>query len=278
MGLFFPDDGYSLSRRQYGFNRYKQLMSLYAFQWMKVNLITVVGGLPLLFGLSFAILTSSILVLIPVSLVGGAVFGPFLAGMVDAVMRGLRDAPGKWSDNYKKSWKQNWRSSLVPGAVFGLVVGIYTFMVYVMWAAEVFPGWGTLALYLFGAMLLLGVNALFWPQLVLFEQSALLRFKNIILFMIRYFWRVMGVSLLQLLMILVYLLLAPWSLLLVPFLGWWFLIFLTQYNLYEKLDEALHIDEQFFAVEGDPWEEEEPDETEAMIGGLNAMMREPEDY
>ena len=70
------------------------------------NLFTTLGTLPLIAGIALSLLTSSLLVLLPASLLGGMVFGPFLAGLVDSIMRGLRDAPGNWWKNYKKSWKQ----------------------------------------------------------------------------------------------------------------------------------------------------------------------------
>lgn len=128
MGMFFADDSYDESRRMTGFQRYKQLLSFYAMPWIKVNLLTTAGALPLAAGIFAAIITSSVLVLIPACLLGGAVFGPFLAGLYDAVFRGLRDAPGSWWANYKRSWKQNWKSSLAPGALIGLLAGMYAFM------------------------------------------------------------------------------------------------------------------------------------------------------
>ena len=96
---------------------YSSGVSFYGFNWLRVNLLTTAGALPLAAGVLFALLTSSLVVLVPASILGGAIFGPFLAGMVDAIMRGLRDAPGNWWKNYKKAWKQNWHSSLAPGAV-----------------------------------------------------------------------------------------------------------------------------------------------------------------
>ncbi len=255
MGMFFADDSYNESRRMAGFQRYKQLLSFYAGRWVKVNLLTTLGALPLAAGIFAGIACSSILVLIPACLVGGAVFGPFLAGLYDAVFRGLRDAPGNWWSNYKRSWKQNGTSSLAPGALVGLLAGMYAFMLYVLWSAQVSPGWSTLAVYLFGALLFTVLNMLYWPQLVLFRQGNKNRLMNIVLFTIQYFWRVMGVALLQLAYLLVYLLFAPWTLILVPFLGLWFIVFLSEFLLYSRLDGALHIEEQFFALEGDPWRE-----------------------
>ena len=72
---------------------------------------------------------------------------------------------------------------------------------------------GTIALYLFSGALFLLLNTLYWPQMVLFRQTALNRMRNIILFTAKYFWRMAGVTLLQLVYILIYVLLAPWTLL-----------------------------------------------------------------
>lgn len=50
MGMFFADDSYDESRRMEGFQRYKQLLSFYAGRWVKVNLLTTLGALPLVLG------------------------------------------------------------------------------------------------------------------------------------------------------------------------------------------------------------------------------------
>ena len=236
MGLFFADDRYDESRRMQGFGRYKQLLSFYAGRWVKVNLLAVLGGLPLAAGIAAAILTSSVLVLIPASLAGGAVFGPFLAAL------------------YAKA-------SLLPGALVGLLVGMYAFMLYMMWVAQTPPTLGTVAVVLFGALLFFAFNLLYWPQLVLFRQSAGARLYNAVLFTLKYFWRVMGAAALLLLWTVVFLLFAPWTLLLVPFLGLWFILFVCELALYSRLDSAFHIEAQFRALEGDPWRESDENET-----------------
>mgnify|MGYP001856861741 FL=1 len=106
---------------------------------------------------------------------------------------------------------------------------------------------GTLALYLFSGALFLLINTLYWPQLVLFRQTSVNRMRNIILFTAKYFWRMAGVTLLQLIYILIYVLLAPWTLLLVPVLGLWYSTFLSQFLLYEQMDQELGIEEKFRA-------------------------------
>jgi len=244
MGLFFPEDPhFDENQRQTGFYRYRQLLSARFGRWWKINLLTLIGFLPLSAGIFYAIASTSLLVLIPCSLLGGMVAGPFLAGMYDAILRGLRDDPRPWWDGYRQSWKQNWRGSLLPGALLGLAAGVYTFMAMLFWWAERSPSLGTVALYLFSLLAVLIVNTLYWPQLVLFRQKASIRLQNCLLFGAKYFWRVLGVGILQLIYLAVFVLFAPWTLLLLPVLGVWYILFLSQFLIYEQMDEAYQIEE-----------------------------------
>ncbi len=150
MGLFVHEDPYyDPDVRQVGFNRYKQLLSRHAFSWIKLNLLTVLGALPLAAGIGYAILSSSILILIPLSILGGMIWGTFLAGLYDGILRGLRDAPGTWWTSWLKSWRQNTLESLLPGAILGLLIGMYAFMAALFWWSAVPQTLGTLALYSF---------------------------------------------------------------------------------------------------------------------------------
>ena len=230
------------NERQTGFYRYRQLLSARFGRWWKANLLTLAGFAPLAAGVFYSVASSSILVLLPCSLLGGMIAGPFLAGMYDAILRGLRDAPLPWWDCYKKSWKQNWRGSLIPGALLGLAAGVYTFMAMLFWWAERSPSLGTVALYLFALLAVLIVNTIYWPQLVLFRQKASIRLRNCLLFCAKYLWRVLGVGILQLGYLVVFVLFAPWTLLLLPVLGVWYILFLSQFLIYEQMDEAFGIE------------------------------------
>jgi len=265
---FFRDDT-DYTRRQTGFQRYKQLMTFYGFHWLRINMLAAAGALPLAAGISFAILTSSLVVLLPLSLLGGMIFGPFLAGLVDAIMRGLRDAPNNWWKNYKKSWRQNWKSSLVPGGLLGVFAGLFAFIVYIMSVAQVAPSPGTVVMMLVSASVVIWLNTLYWPQLVLFQQSAVNRLRNALLFTIKHSVRVLVAVLIQVVWIALIILFAPWTLIVIPFLGYWFPIFLAQYRIYADLNNDLRIEEQFIPVEGDPWakdafEEAEPEDEEPL--------------
>lgn len=246
MGMFVREDpNYDESVRQTGFNRYKQILSIRFGQWWKVNLITLAGCVPLAAGIGYAIGVSSVLVLLPCSILGGMIAGPFLAGLYDAILRGLRDDPMPWKDAYARSWRQNLKGSLVPGAVTGLLAGLYAFMGMLFWWAQTPPSLGTVALYLASLLLVLVVSGLYWPQLVLFEQSPIVRLRNCMLLCIKYFWRIMGAGLLQLAFLAVYVLFAPWSALLLPVVGAWYVVFLAQFLIYDQMNDSLRIEEQF---------------------------------
>ncbi|MBR2823645.1 MAG: hypothetical protein IKE24_08175 [Clostridia bacterium] len=249
---FFRDET-DYTHRQTGFARYRQLMSFYAFHWLRINMLTAAGALPLAAGILVSILTSSLVLLLPLSAVGGMIWGPFLAGQVDGIMRGLRDAPNNWWKNYQKSWRQNWKASLAPGALLGLLVGLFAFSLYVLYSAELPPTLSTLALLAAGFSVVIWFNTLYWPQLVLFEQSAALRIRNLMLFTVKHSVKVFFAVLLQLAWMLAMILFAPWTLIVIPFLGFWFPIFLALYRIYPDLNTDLKIEEQFIAVEGDPW-------------------------
>ncbi len=246
MGLFFPEDPhFNETKRQTGFYRYRQLLSARFSRWWKTNLLTLAGFAPLAAGVFYAVASTSVLVLLPASLLGGMIAGPFLAGMYDAILRGLRDDPLPWWEGYKRAWKQNWKSSLVSGALLGLVLGVYTFMTMLFWWVERAPSPGTLALYLFALLVVAIVNTLYWPQLVLFQQKTSIRLQNCLLFCIKYFWRVLGVGLLQLGYWTVFVLFAPWTLLLLPVLGVWYILFLSQFLIYTQMNEAFSIEELY---------------------------------
>ena len=243
MGLFFPEDPhFDENQRQTGFYRYRQLLSTRFGRWWKTNLLTLAGFAPLAVGVFYAVASTSVLILLPASLLGGLIAGPFLAGMYDAILRGLRDDPLPWWESYQRAWKQNWSSSLIPGALLGLAAGVYAFMSMLFWWAEQAPSLGTVALYLFALLIVLIINTLYWPQLVLFQQKSSVRLRNCLLFCVKYFWRVLGVGLLQLGCLAVFILFAPWTLLLLPVLGMWYILFLSQFLIYEQREDAYQIE------------------------------------
>lgn len=206
--------------------------------------MTLVAFLPFGIGVALAILSSSVLVLIPACIIGGMFAGPALSCMYDTVMRSLRDASGKCWENYKHAWKQNWRQSLLPGIIFCLMLGFYIFMAMLFWWSVRFPGWGTIILYLFSLLLFTMFFSICWPQIVLFEQPFRQCARNCLLFILRFFPKTFGIALLQIIYWAAMALFLPWSAFLMPLTGLWFIIYTANFLIYNTLDDSFKIEDQ----------------------------------
>lgn len=270
--LFHPNSFVSNGKRLTGFPRYTEILEQHIKKFLFTNLMTLAAFLPFGAGVALAILSSSILVLIPSCILGGLLAGPALSCMYDAVMRGLRDASGKCWENYKHAWKQNWHQSLLPGILFCLILGFYIFMAMLFWWSTRFPGWGTLLLYVCSLLLFTMFFSVCWPQVVLFEQSFFQCARNCLLFMIRFFPKTAGISLLQLLYWAVMVLFLPWSVMLLPLTGFWFILYTANFLLYNTLNDSFQIEERIadafpeqtpFYEDDETWLKRKQEETNA---------------
>ena len=245
MVFFFNRNSYSSNgKRLTGFPRYTEVLEKNITKFLLTNLLTLVGFLPFGIGVCLAIFSSSVLILIPACIIGGMFAGPALSCMYDAVFRSLRDVSGKCWENYKHAWKQNWRQSFLPGILFCIMLGFYIFMAMLFWWSVRFPGWGTIALYLFSLLLFTMFFSICWPQIVLFEQPFRQTVRNCLLFMLRFFSKVFGIALLQIVYWAIMILFLPWSALLMFLTGIWFILFTANFLIYNTLDDSFKIEDQ----------------------------------
>lgn len=242
--LFHPNSYVSNGKRLTGFPRYTEVLEQNIKKFLFTNLLTLAGLLPFGVGVSLALLSSSVLVLIPSCIIGGIFAGPALSCMYDAVMRALRDASGKCMGDYKRAWKQNWRQSILPGILFCLMLGCYIFMAMLFWWSTRFPGWGTLALYVFSLLLFAMFFSICWPQITLFKQPFRQCVRNCLLFFLRFFPKLAGIALLQLAYWIVMVLFLPWSVMLMPLIGFWFILYTVNFLLYNTLNDCFQIEER----------------------------------
>lgn len=242
----FEESSYQSSKRLEGFPRYKELLSLHWKMLILLNLITIIGFLPFIIGTGLAILSKSVLVLIISCILGGLFAGPALSGIFDAIFRILRDAPGKWTKNYRKAFKENWKQSLLPGIVFCILLGSFIFMAALMLWAPTPPTTGTICLFITCIILLFMLLPTYWAQLVLFNQKTVIRLRNCILFFIKYFFKVVGTAFLQFLWWGILILFLPWTSIVIVFVGLWYVLFLTCFILYTPLNNAFQIEKQIY--------------------------------
>lgn len=227
-----------------GFARYTEILGRDIKSFLIVNLFTVLGFLPFLSGVAIAILSSSLLVLIPSCVIGGLIAGPALAAMYDCVYRSLRDASGNVLADYKTAWKQNWKNALIPGIIYCLMIGVYCFMIMLFSFANRFPGWGTIAVLLFSVFLFTMFFSIYWPQIVLFHASARERILNSLLFNITFFWKMAGITLLQLIYWGIMALLLPWSGVLMLLIGFWLILFTVNFLIYNQINQSFALEQR----------------------------------
>lgn len=245
MGLLFPEEvDHFPHLRKRGFLRYRQVLGENWKKFYLANLLALLSLAPFAAGVVYALLSQSVLVLLPACILGGLIAGPGLAGMYDMILRGLRDCQDDWWHSYKKAMKQNWRAALLPGVVMCLFIGFLVFHIAMLWWAQQPFSPGTILILAVSALICTMVFSVWWPQVVLFEQRTVIRLKNCLLFCLQNFWRTLGTAALQLLWWAAAALFFPWTALLVPVLGVWYILFVSVFLIYEQLDDAFSIEEQ----------------------------------
>ena len=124
-----PEKDVPLERKK-GIMRMIELLDRDSGKFFKAGVLALLGLVPYFVTVAFALATGApglLLACVPTGLLAA----PGIAGAADTVMRSLRDEVGWWWwDTYKKAWKRNARSVLLPGAVFGTVVGLGIYLLY----------------------------------------------------------------------------------------------------------------------------------------------------
>ena len=242
-GFLEAPSSYAAGARLKGFQRYRELLDRFSPVFFKVNLLTLIGFIPLFVGFQAAAESSDPGLILIVCALGGAIAGPFLACLTDAVYRALRDAPGSWFENYRRAWRQNWRVSILPGVVFALMLGAYA-MTGLLFVGGRIGGWGTLALIGSSLLLFTMFFSIYWPLLTLIDQPNAVRIRNCLMFLVKSFWKLLGISVLQIGYWLAMILFFPLTLLALPLTGFWFILFLANFLIYDSVNETFGIEAQ----------------------------------
>ena len=198
MGLFFADSKKRFTPgRPVGFARYREVLEASFKEFFLVGFITLVFLIPFGLGMAYAILSSSVLVMLVASVIGGAISGPGVACMYDIILRRLRNDKSDWWVCYKKSIRQNWCAAVLPGIVECVLLGFLMFSGALLWWAKLPISIVTRAILALSVLLFLMVLSVWWPQVVLFDQRAGLQLKNAIFFILFHLGRTLTAAVLQ---------------------------------------------------------------------------------
>ena len=118
--------------RKVGAARFFELLGRDLWPFYKASILCVLGFAPGYAAVLFSTMAASLPLCLLSGAVGGLIAAPVFCGMLDTILRALRDEPGYWWHTYRMAWKQNWRESLLPGAGAGFCLGLWAFLLYAL--------------------------------------------------------------------------------------------------------------------------------------------------
>ena len=232
--------------RKVGAARFFELLGRDLWPFYKASILCVLGFAPGYAAVLFSTMAASLPLCLLSGAVGGLIAAPVFCGMLDTILRALRDEAGYWWTTYRKAFKQNFKASILPGVLYCVVVTVQIFLVYFcfnllyhgtnvgvgMWVATV------LNLVIFHMLF-----SYMWPQVVLLDQPFGQTLKNSVNCMIAFLPHALAASLVTVLFWGLVILCMPLGLLLMLVFGFWFQVEITSQIVYGDLDRVFHIEE-----------------------------------
>ena len=227
--------------RKTGVGRFFELVGRDMNSMFLANLLTCLGFAPVICLVYIGFLANSL----PVMLIS-AVAGGILAGMIDTVLRALRDEAGYWWVTYRKAFKRNFKASIAPGIFYCVVVTLQIFLVYFcfnMLSQGVNVGVPLWVATVLNLVIFQMLFAYMWPQIALLDQPLGLTLKNSINCMIAFLPHALAAAIVQVLFWGVVILCMPLGLLLMLVFGFWFVTEVSCQIVYGDIDRVFHIEE-----------------------------------
>ena len=226
--------------RKKGFMRLLEILGRDFWSFFKAGLLAYVSMLPFLFGMILAVTTHAVIFVLAAGLIGGMIAAPQLCGMADTILRSLRDEPGYWWPTYRRAWKRNARACLLPGAVFGLILGMQVFTLFHMDSLGTSViSW---AILIAGLVLVLGLITYIIPQLALLEMPLAGILKNAILLFLGYLPRSVGAIAVQVVYWGLFLLYFPLSMYILPITNLWLPMVLSLLIVYAPMEKSFNLE------------------------------------
>ena len=258
MGLFpfgkdYSKEGPGVEKdtpRKTGILRFFEVVSRDLTGMFLANFLTCLGFVPGICLVGFGFLSGSLLVMLAGAVLGGAIAGPFLAGMYDTVLRALRDEPGYWWTTYRRAFRQNWKNSILPGILYTLVVTFQIYILYFCFSTAAQGGSVGTGIWVGAILNLVVFHMLFtymWPQVVLLNQPFHQTLVNSLLCMLGFLPHALAASLLQIVFWGVVILTMPLGVVLMVLLGFWFTTEICCQMITGDLEQVFHVEAQIRA-------------------------------
>ncbi len=227
--------------RRTGFARWWELVSRDAGPFFMASSLCLLALLPYALAVVLAVAARSLLLLLLGAALGGAIEGPVFCGLVDTVLRSLRDEPGYWWHTWRRAMRQNWRQSLLPGALFGDAYGVQLFAL-LFTDPKAVQAWHLVAL-LVSVVFVVALSVWYWPQVALLKLPFGKLLKNSLLLALSHPLQSLGAALCWLVYLGAAALAFPVSIPVV-LLTLWVPAVTALLILYRSLDKTFHIEEE----------------------------------
>ncbi|MGM9604852.1 MAG: hypothetical protein ACI3XG_07280 [Faecousia sp.] len=245
------ETGAAPQERKKGLMRMIELLDRDSGKFFKSGVLALLGLVPFFLAVLFA-LANNAPVLLLACIPTGMLAAPEIAGAADTVMRSLRDEVGWWWwDTYKKAWKRNARETLLPGAILGLVIGLYIYLLYyiTLLSDPTKEFW-----MLFAAMLVLtGIAQYYLPMLVCMELPNRTLLRNCFVLFFSHPVKSLLAALLQLIYYGIMLIWFPLTLVILVLTSVWLPMLIACVILYPALDKHLNLTAVYEKLQQQQW-------------------------
>ncbi len=219
------------------------------------NLICVVFLIPALTGFMLGSLWNRPQILLLAGVLGGALAAPSYIAMYDAALMSYRGYPGRWWERYKLVLKREWKGSLVPGMVIGLITAMVVNIVTNLHDGNRLPDMMLVSIVIAVAVAL-AIFTYFWIQRLMLDLSLKQIIRNSWLMAMMHPAVTLGAIAFRAVYWGLLLILYPYSIVFLVFLGVWFPSFMTVRIVYNTLDKDMRLDERYEQAQEEDGEEE----------------------
>ncbi|MGN0983711.1 MAG: DUF624 domain-containing protein [Gemmiger sp.] len=227
--------------RKVGLPRFFELLGRDLWSFYQASFLCCLGFLPGFVLMLFGLMAGAMPLCVAGGVLAGVVGAPFLCGLLDTVLRALRDEPGYWWHTYKKAWRQNWKESLLPGLAFGVFFGLWISLIFLLTSMESVPisVWTCLVV---GLFLGLGYFGYLFAQIPLVSLPLGQLIKNAALMFLGFFPRTLAATLVMAGYWGLVLFYMPYTIPVVFVTGFWLPTVISMMILYPGLDKVFSLE------------------------------------
>lgn len=237
--------------RKKGLLRMFELLDRDGGKFFKAGILAILSLIPFFLTVVFALATGApglLLACFPT----GMLAAPQIAGAADTVMRSMRDQVGWWFwDTYKTAWKRNLRSSLLPGGIFGLVLGLNLYLFYFITQLEN-PTQEFWMLFI-GLLVLTAVTEYYLPMLVCLELPGMALLQNCFVLFFCHPIKSLLASLVQLIYYGIMLIWFPLTGVILAITSVWLPMLIAYVMIYPALDKHMDLTAVYEKLQQDQW-------------------------